>query len=101
MENEIFLFDLMGISHRIDQNLVPGTWSNGETNQILSYISPVCPASGSMSARVRMRARGGAKKATPRAWFSRDVSELGCRPAGAARNRRDGAWSRHQQRRPR
>lgn len=36
MENEIFLFDLVGISHRINQNLVPGLWSDDETKQILT-----------------------------------------------------------------
>lgn len=36
MENEILLFDLMGISHRINQNLVPGAWSDDEVHQILT-----------------------------------------------------------------
>jgi hypothetical protein len=36
MENEIFLFDLVGISHRIHHNLVPGRWPNEEANQILT-----------------------------------------------------------------
>lgn len=36
MENEIFLFDLVGISHRINQNLVPGPWSDDEAKQILT-----------------------------------------------------------------
>src|SRR5271166_1556552 len=36
IENSIFLFDLVGISHRINQNLIPGPWSDDETNQILT-----------------------------------------------------------------
>lgn len=32
--NSIFLFDLVGISNRIDRNLVPGTWSPGEARRI-------------------------------------------------------------------
>jgi hypothetical protein len=34
--NSVFLFDLVGISHRIDRNLVPGRWSPDETNEILT-----------------------------------------------------------------
>jgi hypothetical protein len=34
--NSIFLFDLVGISHHIDRNLVPGRWSPDETNEILT-----------------------------------------------------------------
>ena len=35
-ENSVFLFDLVGISHRINQNIVPGLWPDDETNQILT-----------------------------------------------------------------
>jgi hypothetical protein len=34
IENSILLFDLIGISHRIDQNLVPGDWSAAESREI-------------------------------------------------------------------
>jgi hypothetical protein len=33
--NSIFLFDLVGISYRIERNLVPGRWSPDETNEIV------------------------------------------------------------------
>jgi hypothetical protein len=33
--NSILLFDMVGISERIDRNLVPGIWSHDETRQIL------------------------------------------------------------------
>jgi hypothetical protein len=40
-ENTIFLFDLVGISHRLNHNLVPGDWSDDETRKILnSCYSP-------------------------------------------------------------
>jgi hypothetical protein len=48
MENEILLFDLMGISHRANQNLLPGNWSDDEQHQIVaSCYSPLAwsPAS--------------------------------------------------------
>jgi hypothetical protein len=35
-ESSLFLFDLVGISYRLNQNLVPGTWSDDEVNQILT-----------------------------------------------------------------
>lgn len=35
MENEILLFDLLGVSHRINNNLLPGIWSADDTKQIL------------------------------------------------------------------
>ena len=34
--NQLMLFDLVGISHRVDKNLLPGQWTDDETRSILN-----------------------------------------------------------------